>query len=232
MSINCYLAMTAGEFCSGAALPQHMAWMACHFSCYGKGLSNLPKHLPQGSLVILNDRTPFFNHDSKIIAEQLEVILEKNEIFGFLLDFQRPGCSEVRELAAYLTEQLPCPVAVSDLYAKGIDSPVFLSAVPPHRPLKEHLHPWEGRDVWLEVAPENEIATVTEKGSHFLSLPPEALVAPSFFAPELHCHYRTKILQNQVEFTFSRRKEDIPQLLTEAGSSGVSLAVGLYQQLR
>ena len=117
MAIHTYLAMTAAEFAATENLPEHVAWMACHFSPYGTGLSNLPHSLPPGSLLILNDRIPIYGHDPNRIGQQL---LESAEIIhcsGLLLDFQRADVEESLRLAAHLISALPCPVAVSDCYA-------------------------------------------------------------------------------------------------------------------
>ena len=76
MPIPCYLALTAAEFANANQLPEKIAWMACHFSCYGTGLSNFPEDLPGGSVIILNDRTPPDKHDPQRILEQLQQLVE------------------------------------------------------------------------------------------------------------------------------------------------------------
>ena len=72
MAIRPFLAMTAAEIRGTETLPPKTAWMACHFSPYSTGLSNLPKALPPGSMVILDDITPIHGHDSETIAALLE----------------------------------------------------------------------------------------------------------------------------------------------------------------
>ena len=52
MAMDVFLAMTAAEICGNRNLPANLGWMACHFSPYGTGLSNLPKQLPPSSLLI------------------------------------------------------------------------------------------------------------------------------------------------------------------------------------
>jgi hypothetical protein len=79
-----------------------MAWMACHFSPYGTGLSNLPPNLPANAMVILNDRTPIHGHDSKEILCQLNNLTPH----CLLLDFQRQAVEETAAPAA-----LPAPEA-------------------------------------------------------------------------------------------------------------------------
>jgi hypothetical protein len=88
-----YLAQTREEFAVCPSLPEHPAWMACHFSPYGTGLSNLPEALPKGSLLILNDRTPVFGHDPLQVAAQLEESVVRLECSGILLDFSQSGKS-------------------------------------------------------------------------------------------------------------------------------------------
>ena len=88
MALPLYLALTAAEFQNCSSLPEHAAWMACHYSPYGLGLSNIPKDLPQGSMLILNDRTPPCRHDPELIARQLGEIAERFQCGGVLLDFQ------------------------------------------------------------------------------------------------------------------------------------------------
>jgi len=63
MPLTTYLAMTAAEMHYAETLPEHPVWMACHFSSYATGLSNCPTFLPAGSLLMINDRIPIWNHD-------------------------------------------------------------------------------------------------------------------------------------------------------------------------
>lgn len=230
MAIPLYLAMTAAEFGNSAEIPANPAWMACHLSPYGTGLTNLPRQLPKGSLLILNDRTPAHCHDPARIAAVLEEIVQKWECSGLLLDFQRPSCHEAVKIAAALV-QLPFPTAVSDLYAQELDCPVFVSAPPLRIPLSEHLAPWQGRDIWLDAALGGEIVTITEKGSTFSRLPPGEQPNCPFAEESLHLQYRIDLEPTQVRFTLHRTREDLNALLQEAEALGVKQAVGLYQEL-
>ena len=108
MAMEPILAMTAAEMRNISEIPPRIAWMACHFSPYGLGLSNLPKGLPPGSLLILDDCTPPGRHDPELVAEQLTQCAETLECGGILLDFQRPGQEETRALAKHLASALPC----------------------------------------------------------------------------------------------------------------------------
>ena len=117
MEIPLYLSMTAVEFSQCRILPDHTAWMACHFSPYGTGLTNLPTHLPKNSLLILNDRTPIHRHNPKQIRQILEEVVTALDCSGILLDLQRRDCPEAKEIIRQLLT-LPYPVGVSDNYAK------------------------------------------------------------------------------------------------------------------
>lgn len=75
MALPIYLAMTPWEM-EHRELPPRCGWMACHFSPYGQGLSNLPRVLPADSLVIVNDRIPPWGHDPKLMAQQLQEVID------------------------------------------------------------------------------------------------------------------------------------------------------------
>ena len=72
MALTLYLAMTAAELQNCRQIPEHIAWMACHFSPYSSGISNVPVQLPAGSVLILNDRIPPQGHDPELVARQLQ----------------------------------------------------------------------------------------------------------------------------------------------------------------
>lgn len=229
MVLTCYLAMTATEFAGAEALPPHPAWMACHFSPYGTGLSNCPEDFPKGGMLILNDRTPVDGHDPALIASQLAQLVREFSPEAVLLDFQRPGEERTAAIVKTVTEALSCPVGVSAQYAPTLGCPVFLPLPPPHKPLKEYLAPWAGRDLWLEIGLTGEEIRVTDKGSFFLPLSKDA--APLHADRTLHCHYCVDVTEQEARFTLLRTGEDLFGLLREAEALGVRLAVGLYQEL-
>lgn len=230
MAIRQYFAMTAAEIRANDHLPQELAWMACHFSPYGTGLSNLPKALPPNALLILNDRTPIHGHDAARIAQQLEDRMEMLKCRGLLLDFQRPGEPETTALVKHLTKALPCPVAVSDLYAQGLDCPVFLPPVPPDMLFSEHLAPWQGREIWLEMALDGIVLTLTETGAATVPLPPAEFRENGRREERLHCHYHIDVSDAEVRVTLWRAEEDWKELIEEAESLGITTAIGLYQE--
>jgi len=231
MTVSRYLAMTAAEIHVAQTLPPKLAYMACHFSPYGLGLSNCPEQLPPGAMLMVNDRTPISGHDPGIIAAQLSQLVDALECGSVLLDFQRPDCQETAELCAALTSTLTCPVCVSDLYAGELTCPVFLPPPALNQPLKDHLSSWAGREIWLEAALEAACITVTEQGSRYT---PQAYAAPTdacFTEEALHCHYRQEVAEDKIIFHLYRSEEDLEALLEEAEALGVKKAVGLYQQL-
>lgn len=227
MAIRRYLAMTALEIREKQNLPENFAWMACHFSPYTRGLSNLPRRLPTGAMVILNDFTPIQGHDPEVIAGQLAFL----DCGSILLDFQRPGYEEAAVLAKHLSAVLPCPVGVSQLYAEGLNCPVILPPVPPSVPVGEYLSPWESREVWLEISLGGEIITLTEEGPQTASLPRWDVPGDGFAEEMLHCHYRMETAEDMAKFTLWRTREDLDALLEEAEGLGITTAVGLYQEL-
>jgi len=231
MALRCYLAMTATEFHSAAALPPHPGWMACHFSCYGLGLSNMPDFLPKGAMIIVNDRTPVSMHDPQTILAQLQELVSRWEPDCVLLDFQRPDQAQTALIARVLVENLLCPVGVSEPYAKELDCPVFLPPPPLHKPLKEYIAPWNGRKIWLEAALTAQTVTVTNSGSQFEPMQPAPLLKPHFTDEQLHCSYHIACKPDTAIVTLLRDIDQLNALLTEAESLGVELAVGLYQQL-
>lgn len=231
MALPVYLAMTAAELFSSVPLPDHTAWMACHFSCYGTGLSNCPDDLPPGSLLILNDRTPVQGHDPDLIVRQLMQITQECKVSGVLLDLQRPENEDTAVIVKAIVGALGCPVGVSEAYAKDLTCPVFLPPPPLHKPLKEYLTPWSGREIWLEAALDSEVITLTPEGSRFTPVFPTQAAEPSFLEVILHCRYHIEIKDKQVDFTLFRTQETLDALLQEAESLGVAQAVGLYQEL-
>ena len=225
MAIRPFLAMTALEIREKPAFPENPAWMACHFSPYTRGLSNLPHGFPPRSMVIVNDFTPIRGHDPVLIASQLAAL----SCGVVLLDFQRPDCEETALLAKHLAQTLPCPVVVSQPYARDLSCPVLLPPVPPSMPLKAHLAPWQGREIWLELTLEGELLTVTKEGTKVSPLPHGA--DGGFSEDRLHCHYRIGLTEEQAAFSLWRTPQDLNELLQEADSLGVSGAVGFYREL-
>ena len=230
MPIAHYLAMTAAEMAGNSAFPRHAAWMACHFSPSGVGLSNLPNWLPPDCLLILDDSTPIHDHAPERIASELIACMERLQCVGLLLDFQRPGIEQAQKLAKYLCGALSFPVVVSDTYAAELDCGVFVSPIPPDETMASRLSQWRGREIWLDTTMEGLELILTEDGAKSTPLPHGKCPAGGLEDRLLHCHYRISLSENSAAFTLWRTRSDISAQLEEAKTLGVTAAVGLYQE--
>lgn len=230
MAMQQFLAMTGAEILEKEVLPSKVAWMACHFSPYATGLSNIPRNLPAGSMVIVNDRTPVCGHDPELIAEQLRFMADNICCSGILLDFQRPNVPESAVIAQAILDKMSCPVGITECYAQTLDCPVFLAPIPHHLPPEEYLSPWQGREIWLETALDGTQITVTETGSSYTPLPFPEPAKLSHQDDELHCHYDIAVENDLIRFHLYRKPDDLLPLLTAAEKFGVTRAVGLYQE--
>jgi len=231
MEIKCYLALTAAEFRAAHPLPPRVGWMACHFSPYGTGLSNLPEHLPEGSMLILNDRTPISGHDPSLIAEQLTERVKALGCSCVLLDFERAETEESAQLVKFLSHALPCPVGISAAYEADPDTPVFLPPLPPDVPLRSYLAPWTDREVWLEAALNGSRITLTAADLQSVPFPARDLPRGIFQEAALHCHYCLELTDASAVFSLTRTVKDLEALLEEAAELGVTQSVGLWQEL-
>ena len=227
MEIPLSLAMTAVELSGCGSPPAHMAWMSCRFSPGGKCLSNLPPSLPTGSLLILDDQTPPDDHDADLIRKQLIEAIDANHCSGLLLDFQRPKDPQTAKITAALLS-LPCPVCVSHLYAKELPCAVLPPPCPLTKPLKQHLAPWQGREIWLDIALDSAVYRISKTGC---DIRPAMQGSLPYYDEELFCHYGIRIDEDQILFSLERQKTGLPALMTSAAELGVTKAIGLYQEL-
>ena len=209
--------------------PTRFAYMAAHFSPYGKGLSHLPEGLPEGSILLLDDSLPPTAHDPETVTEQLKELAERFSPAAVLLDFQRPITTQLQVMAEAIIKALPCPVGVTEAYATEFGCPVFLPPPPANKALGEHIEPWKKQGVYLEIAPESLEITVTEAGSSIMPIFPVSGLPLE--DRRLHCHYNVEVLQDKAIFTICRYKEDLAQLVQEAEDSGVLGCLGLYGEL-
>ena len=231
MVLPLYLALTAAEISSLELLPVPMAYMGCSFSPYSLGLSGIPSSLPEGCMLIVNDRMPCQGHSPDLVVGQLEDAIARLHCESVLLDFQRPPESESEVLVEQIVQSLSCPVAVTEGFAAHLDCPVFLSPAPLNDPLTNHLASWQDREIWLEAALEQMELRVTQEGMSAVSqFPPEGLTG-GFFEETLCCSYRTRVDANQIRFTLFDTRESLEKKLELAHSLGVSRAVGLWQEL-
>lgn len=210
--------------------PKRAAYMALHFSPYSTGLSNMPSFLPEHSLLLLDDSMPVQNHDAETVVRQLTELVNRFSAKAVLLDFQNSPTEESEKMVTSILNALPCPVAVTEMYARQLQCPVFLSPTPVNMPLKDHLAPWLRQGVYLDIAPGALEITVTETGSKALPLPGSHYPLP-LENTRLHCHYDVTVTEKKAVFTLSRTQADLEKLVQEAYRLGILGAVGLYQEL-
>ena len=216
MPLPLYLAMTPTEISSAPSLPPHIAWMACHFSPGGTGLIDTPAGLPEGALLILDDSIPCDGHSAPLVADSLRAVVTRFHCSGVLLDFQRPGNAQAAAIAAKLVNTLPCPV--------------FLPPAPLHMPMSRYLRPWKSREIWLEAALCGELVTVTKRGTSFAGADSQMDCGAGFYDELLCCRYLTAIGKERITFTLFDTPETLEKKLELAAATGVTRAIGLYQE--
>lgn len=231
MEISRYLAMTAGELAQCPALPEGVCYMACHFSAYGTGLENIPRQLPPGAMLMVNDLLPIRGHDPERITGQLREAVDTLDCGCVVLDLQRPEDPEAAALCQILCGALPCPVGVSHFYARELDCPVLLPPVPPDQPVQGHIAPWQGREIWLEAAREHLCIRVDTKGASVEARPWRAPLPEAHTHETLHCRYTVKTYPDRAEFLLWRTPELTEPVLAQASALGIRTVLGLYQQL-
>lgn len=230
MALPLNLAMTQSEIAAADQFPSRLAWMSCQFSPFTKGITNIPKSLPEGAMLILDDQQNCFTHSPDLVARQLLEAVQQLGCESVLLDFQRPADPESITMVRIIVEALPCPVAVTEEFAKDLTCPVFLAPCPLHMPLQAYLQPWLGRELWMEAALCQEIITVTQDGTTFAPDYPVDLTG-GFYEPRLLCRYRTKVTSEKITFTLFDTPETLHRKLLEAQALGVHRFVGLFQEL-
>ena len=231
MEIPVFLAMTAGEVAQAEELPERLGWMACHFSAYGTGISNIPKSLPPGSMLMLNDRTPVCGHAPDAVAKALCEAADRLQCDCILLDLQREDKEALLPIIRAVLDRAGCPVGVCALYAANFDCPVLVPPVEPYKPLEEALAPWDGRELWLELSTGGTEITVTADGSRYAPLlfhePPEK----AHYDKELCCHYEIQVTEKEVRFLLGRTEADLQALLEKAQVFNVTRSIQLWQEV-
>ena len=201
MGIPLYLAMTVDELERCPRLPEQLGWMACHFSPYGRGLTDLPEALPPGSLLLCDDRIPILHHDAALVAVQLAQLAKTLRCRAIVLDFQQPESAQGARIAEAVSEAAECPVVLPPAYAHCGTGPVLL---PPPRlwdPISRVAEAWKGRTLWMEWVIQAAEVTVTETESRYTSLeqPPEP-GKQDRTDPVLCCRYRTELAGDRAAF--------------------------------
>ena len=231
MVLPLYLAMTGREIIAEKQPIPRCAYMACHFSPYSQGLTNLPTSLPPGSILILNDRMPCDGHSADLVAHQLQDAVAHFGCESLLLDFQRPPTEDALQVVRCILETLSCPVAVTEGFDIGDGCPVLLAPAPLHVSLAEYLAPWQNREVWLEAALCQQEIRISKTGTEIQSFFPTDGFTDGFYDESLCCRYRCKTEPDCITFTLFDTPETLPLKLELAHSLGVTRGVGLWQEL-
>ena len=230
MVLPLYLAMTPWEMDGCAALPPHPGWMACHFDPDGPGLRDLPDALPPGAMLILNDRFPCRDHDPVRIAAALARSAERLGCGSVLLDFEREPAADAISVVQALREALPCPLAAPPGFIEDLDCAVFLPPCPLHVPLEDHLRPWQGRAIWLDLSFRQQTITVTRDGTTYGPAAPADRQGGEY-DEILRCQCVTETGPDSISFTLFDTPETLKRKLEQAAALGVTKGVGLYQEL-
>lgn len=219
MDFSVYLAMAPEQ-----ALPEGLrkAFLFCPFEENG-----MPEFLPPECLPVLTDRTPFSKEKSIQLIDRLSSIA--SGCHAVLLDFQRNEQTGLAEFVQELGAALSCPIAAPPEYA-GPAGPVFLPPIPPDVMPEEALAPWQGRQIWLDLAPSALKLTLTAGGCS--STETSETGTGGFRDRVLLCHYRAEtILKDRVQFALWRTGEDLSALTARLPELGVCGCVGLYPEL-
>ncbi len=228
MGCPLYLAMTAAEFYAVSPLPPKPAWMACHFSPYGQGISNSPQHFCANGMLILNDRIPVTDHHPRRISEELNGLVQQFQIEKLLLDLQRPDNAQTKEIVRYIVDNAVCKIGISHHYAAE-GCAVLVPPFPADRPAESHLQKWQGQEIWLETSTEPLCLEITENGCQEAQW--NACKSSSEHWDEsLCCRYRIQTEEKCIRFLLYRYPEDVISHLDSLSGLGVTCGVGLYQE--
>ena len=239
MSIPLYFAMTAAEFSTAPAMPPRIAWMAMHFSVSGSGLSSRPHRLPPGSLVLLDDQTPWCGHSLEAVCQEATDVLLRTGAAGLLLDFERPPTEETLRLSSCLAQcsrEAGCSIGMPpDYLDSSAGAAVFLPPLPCHCPPEQVLEPFRGHEIWLEAAASGCRVALGPEGPALMPENPLLLAAeaeglPAFTDPHLHCRYYSHPAIAGIELALYDTWETLTSKLEHCQALGVTLAVGVWQQ--
>ena len=97
--------------------------------------------------------------------------------------------------------------------------------------MQEHFAPWAGREIWLDLAVDAEIITLTAEGAVIAPVVLEESPPLCHREERLHCHYSIETGEDFARFTLWRTKEDVDNLQLAAEALGVHTFVGLRQEL-
>ena len=230
MGLQFYLAMDPSEIQRKLPDTGSIAWFSCQFSPDGEDLSNLPRTLPEGSALILDDGYLCRQLNTRSICRSLGLVAERLRLRAVVLDFQRPYIPLLGKLAHMLEQRLPCPLVAPKAYAVHTRGPVLLASIP----LDVRPESWIGasqRPVWLELDNRCTRLALTPQGLQRSFAEGVIPQGNDFTSRELFCHYQIKA-GSVPTFTLYRTGEDLTALLEKLELLGVEAAIGLYQELK
>ena len=203
--------MGAEEMNGEAPLPRHLG-------VYGPAAQIRP-----GAMLILDDRVP-----GSLDPAHIASMVQPESV---LLDFEREPDADSVRIAEELSRALSCPVAAPPGFLKDPAHPVFLPPCPLHVPLAEYLHPWQNRNVWLDVTAQQQVITVTPDGTRYSTPAPADRQDGGWFDEVLLCRCTMETSKGEVCFTLFDTLETLKKKLEQAAALGVTRAVGLFQEL-
>lgn len=233
MSIPLFLAMTSSEFSTCTQPPHSIAWLALHFSMSGPGLSNRPRRLPPGSLLILDDRSPWADHSIEVVCKELVALLLDCQAYGLLLDFERPPTEATLLLVQALCQccsELNVPLAAPSAYLKRCNAIHFISPIP----FQQMPDKSDSVTFWLDASPAALEVLITEGNavSREIFVPSSEVIAAEhcFYSEILRCHYFSKAVPGGICLTLFRTAKSIRQMLSCEQAAPFQLAVGLWKE--
>lgn len=231
MVLPLYLAMTGSEIRHKNHISRPIAWMACQFSPYSQGITNVPECLPPESILILNDRMPCQGHSPSLVAQQIKKAADQLQCESILLDFQQVPNPESEAMTAYLAEHIAHPLYISGTYGKHLTCGIFLPPPPLHEPMSDYLDQWGGRQIWMETGLFQETVTITREGTTYTpQFPPDGLDG-GHFDQTLCCRYQAVLSDDEIRFLLYDTADTLPHKWRLAQECGVSRILGLYQEL-
>ncbi len=193
MGTEIYVVMTGKEIRDCGKLPEKIAYLGCHFG--GNGLVGLPDGLPEGSMLLIDDRVVPQESDIESALAQLKPLLPK--FSGIYLDFQREETP--KEAANLLVEKLPFPVGVPKRFGIGIPvlPPRQLNLLP-----GDYYHP----GCWTEAAMTAWELTVTKDGCSKKEVPRKKDFS-GHYSEILYCSYSVEMDEEKAVFVMQNNRE-------------------------
>jgi len=230
MDLSIYLAFTGVEAEAVNSHRAKTAWFGCRLSPYGAGIISTSSAVKSCDMLILTDETPIAEHDPQQVAAELVHMANSLGCEKLLIDFQRQPTVYSSAIIKEVLRRSPVPTGVSDLHAKELLCPVFLSAPPLWDSLEDHIAPWKGREIWLEAATDAACVTVSKSGSAYRQSDP--IEDHPHFDSATCTAYAFNMDKGTAYFHLRRGKSELMKLLDKATDCSIQTVIGLYQQLK